>query len=119
MIELTSEERATDEVLVPPFPSPLRRHENPNLFNAKIQTLSGFELWITPYNRMFLVNEKTGGLGYPSLNSKHELGFEPYLSGIPLEVATLVIGLLEKQAQVRRRMVEAGEYEDDNAWNWS
>lgn len=97
----------------------VRRHERPELFNAKIQTVSGFDLFITPYNRIFLADVETGAVGYPRLLATGVLGFEPPLPGVPEDVIALVCGLLEKQKSLRRRMVEQGEYDDGESWEWS
>jgi hypothetical protein len=99
--------------------APIRRHERPELFNAMITTLNGFELWITPYNRIFLVDAQTGAVGYPRLLATGIIGFEPALANVPVSVIVALSALLERQKALRRKMVEQGEYDDDQAWEWS
>jgi hypothetical protein len=97
----------------------IRRHARPELFNAMIQTISGWELWLTPYNRFFLVEAETGALGYPRLLATGVIQFEPGLSNVPSNVIGLLCTLLEKQKALRRKMVDQGEYDDGEAWEWS
>ena len=98
----------------------VRRHERPELFNAKIMVLRGFEIWITPFNRIFLADAQTGDVGYPRLLDDNALFFEPSLPGVPEDVLAALAKLLSKQKAIRRKMVEFGEYdEDDGRWDWS
>ena len=98
----------------------VRRHERPELFNAKIMVLHGFEVWITSFNRIFLADAQTGDVGYPRLLDDNALFFEPSLPGVPEDVLAALAKLLSKQKAIRRKMVESGEYdEDDGRWNWS
>ena len=96
-----------------------RRHERPGLFNAKFKTLSGFEFWITPFNRIFLVDVKTGQAGYPRLLATGALQFEPSLGTVPVHVILALSTFLERQKAIKRRMVEQGEYEDGESWDFS
>lgn len=96
-----------------------RRHEHPGLFNSKFDSLSGFEFWITPYNRIFLVDGRTGQAGYPRLLATGVIQFEPGLGTVPLNVICKLEALLQRQKAIRRRMVEQGEYDDGESWNWS
>ena len=98
----------------------VRCHERPELFNAKIMVLRGFEIWITPFNRIFLADAQTGDVGYPRLLDDNALFFEPSLPGVPEDVLAALAKLLSKQKAIRRKMVEFGEYdEDDGRWDWS
>ena len=98
----------------------IRRHERPELFNAKIMVLHGFEVWITAFNRIFLADAQTGDVGYPRLLDDNALFFEPSLPGVPEDVLAALAKLLSKQKAIRRKMVEFGEYdEDDGRWDWS
>ena len=97
----------------------VRRHERPELFNSKVWTISGFEIWITPYNRFFLVDAQTGACGYPRFIEAGYIMFEPALNNVPSEVLAQVEALLAKQKALRRKMVEQGEYDDGEAWEWS
>ena len=98
----------------------VRRHERPELFNAKIMVLHGFEVWITSFNRIFLADAQTGDVGYPRLLDDNALFFEPSLPGVPEDVLAALAKLLSKQKAIRRKMVEFGEYdEDDGRWDWS
>jgi hypothetical protein len=97
----------------------VRRHARPELFNAMITTLHGFELWITPYNRIFLVDAQNGALGYPRLLATGVIQFEPSLANVPVPVIAALSALLERQKALRRKMVEAGEYDDGEAWYFS
>jgi hypothetical protein len=89
----------------------IRRHARPELFNTMIKTISGWELWVTPYNSLFIVEAETGALGYPRLLTKDVIHFTPALSNVPLKVIWLLCTLLEKQKAIRRKMVDSGEYE--------
>ena len=96
-----------------------RRHERPSLFNVKFQDMQGFEFWITPYNRIFLVNAVTGAAAQPSLRATGDVFFDPYMEGVPMPVLEALRGLLEHQHKLRSKMVQDGEYDDDDAWDWS
>lgn len=98
----------------------VRRHERPELFNAKLMVLHGFELWITPFNRIFLADAQTGDVGYPRLLDDSALAFEPSLPGVPEDVLAALAKLLSKQKEIRRKMVESGEYDEAyGRWEWS
>ena len=98
----------------------IRRHERPELFNAKLMVLHGFELWITPFNRIFLADAQTGDVGYPRLLDDNLLAFEPSLPGVPEDVLAALTKLLSRQRAIRHKMVVSGEYdEDDGRWDWS
>jgi hypothetical protein len=95
-----------------------RRHERPSLFNVKFKELQGFEFWITAFNRIFLVDAKTGEAGHPILRMTGDVMFDPPLSGVPEAVVAALSELLEKQRKVRSKMVKEEEY-DNTAWDWS
>lgn len=94
-----------------------RSHERPSLFNVKFRELDGFEFWITPYNRIFIV-QADGKLSHPRLSMTNEIKFDPPWEGVPDTVVAALIELLERQHSIRSRMVEQGEY-DEEGWNWS
>jgi len=98
----------------------LRRHERPSLYNVKFQTLDGFELWITPYNRIFVVKAGTNMLSYPILRTSGDIYFDPPFEG-PLSepVISALSTILEKQRKLRRTLVAQGEFDDGDAWEWS
>jgi len=96
-----------------------RRHERPSLCNAKMLTVGEYEIWLTPYNRFFLVDSQTGQAGYPHLLATSIIHFEPNLGNVPKHVLVELEALLLRQKAVRRRMIEQGEYEDEEAWEWS
>lgn len=99
-----------------------RRHENPSLFNTKFRELEGYEFWITPYNRIFLV-EPGGSLTHPRIGGgrRSQVGpdviFDPLCENVPLSVLEILYALLEKQDAVRSKMVEDGEYDNDSRWD--
>ena len=95
------------------------RHERPELFNVKVRTMTGWEIWITPYNRFFLVDAQTGACGYPHLIDTGLIRFEPSLNNVPPHVVAAMEDFLARQKALRRKMVEQGEYEDGEAWEWS
>lgn len=96
---------------------PAYRHERPDLYNVKLKEIGGFELWITPYNRFFIARK--GVTTFPHRRADG-IAYDPPMEGIPAEVTETLIKLLDKQEAIRSKMIEDGEYdEDDDRWNWS
>jgi hypothetical protein len=95
-----------------------RRHERPGLFNTNMLTVAGYEIWLTPYNRFFLVDSQTGQAGYPHLLATGIIYFEPNLGNVPKKVLAKLEALLLRQKAIKRHMIEQGEYDDGEAWNW-
>lgn len=119
---MNDEPEIDEEVGGPTSARVTRRHEKPSLFNTKFREIAGYEFWITPYNRIFLVNP-AGTLTYPRLSgsrrTKHDLRdaivLDPPWEGIPIIVLGELLMFLEKQDAVRSRMIKEGEYDEDDA----
>ena len=86
----------------------------------KFKELQGFEFWITAFNRIFLVHAASGRLGHPVVRSNGEMAFEPpILHPVPIAVVEALDALLDRQRNLRIRLIEEGVYEDDETWDWS
>lgn len=94
------------------------RHERPELYNVKLKEIGGYEIWITPHNHFFIAR---GGVTAEPRQRADGLVFDPPAvgHGAPQEFIHKLTELLERQKQVRSRMVQEGEYDDEDAWNWS
>jgi len=96
-----------------------RLHEKPSLYNVKFRELKGWEFWITPFNRIFTVQSKSGELSFPRLNRAGVLVFDPEAGVVPPAVVEALTVLLKKQIDLRRKLIAEGEYDDGESWNWN
>lgn len=121
---MNNEPEIDEQVGGPPSTRSKRRHENPSLFNTKFRELEGYEFWITPYNRIFLV-DSAGTLTHPRLfrSRRSRAGgastvLDPPWEGVPETVLDVLYTLLEKQDEVRSKMVADGEFDEDQWEGW-
>lgn len=91
-----------------------RRHERPSLFNTKFRDMEGYEFWITPYNRIFLVEASGGNLTHPRLSGVGDrVILDPAWENVPATVLEALRQLLERQEAIRTKMVQDGEYDEE------
>lgn len=100
-----------------------RRHERASLLNTKFREINGYEFWITPYNRIFLVESSGGNLTHPHLTglskrdrTGHGVILDPPWGNVPDDVLAELFVLLVKQDSFRSKMIQEEEYEDDDRW---